>query len=1620
MQTNYLSPSKNRQIQLSNNTAQMQGKKCLNESTINKYLNQNLRLMAMMLVLLGSINVLGQITVPSNPMSIVNNALNTWTLPKMQVNLKCGASITNLPTKTGGSTNLGGQGGSSGAIENYHGEQSNYAHNVQLDNNGNILFFIVDGKVYDSEGYSIGIMRIEAGDVGELNTNGPEGSIVTGQNEFEIIPVPGDMTKKIFYIVGTARAIGTDAPAIFFKPFYCKIDMNLNNIYFNDANRRGLLINANNNQPNNLLINGMVCHNLGLFDNYSPYSGGGYRLHTEFASSKMNASSIKSFLFATNGETLEVLKVTSSNITVIPSAQTIVQNIGLQFTNNTTGFSSSVSGLRTEMEVIEKDCNYKIALSVSKFNTYGDYNSSLYHCGICIIGFNSSSELFDLNDPIIGVSNSQDNLSAYEYIKGMEFSPNGNFLYVTTTFDAVNKRVVKFLDLNSYIPNSHNYTIFKNVRDYVPNLSIANDNLYEFSSIELGPDDKLYLIKNDKLGVISNPNTPYSSLGWTEINLPNGFTYNLSTGGMTNGEINYLYTLPDQIDGRVNTAMSAGLDLDYCTCNPTATVVKCTTAVAGTNYNWYSYPTRIAPYSNLDTIQVKPIATYNYPFTTYIVTTTVNGVCGVDEVVVTPKNCCQIATKTDFGDPTKLNPKPCPIPNYTFITQWTNIANITGSGVNQLATINATSGSVYAAALSAGQPLPTAPITLSGNLMINVNTVIDAATIDIGSQNYIRVLYPCTLTIKNNAHLQACPQMCRWKGLIVDKGAKIIINTGGTIEDADFAVDIDANANMILPLGYTLPSGYSVLPNNVFPYTSNNTTIYNFNGAKFYRNYYHARISNFPELNGNSNCKIVASSFTCSSPLAKTMNTGIGNGSTSNPTPQYTKRGVQINGSKDLAVGNVLNAANLFDNAEAEVEVITTDNILFNSNNFNNSGFAAVGIRSQASSINVMNNNTFTQLDKGIYAYGISSIKNIKVFSTNSTANNYASYSNVFNKCNIGIFGDVKTNLQVRFAKFLLCGDRGVYGKDGWGINQTIGTTTTPAYNLNYPNNYYILNNYFDDCLNSIETNNVLNANLEIAENKIIHTQQGSSTFLNMGILCNTVVNNTSNILQKINIHHNQISKAYRGIKLMGGGNHLPNNSANNLFNAMINNNQVFVRRCVNPTSTYPITIGIEVSSCRQAQIALNTVNSDFTDNDIAQYPSYATEGIRADNCPSAFVSCNQTLNIGDQFLFGGTSSPVTTQNNNMILGFRGMVLGADIGEQPINGAAQNKVQDNRWSAFQSGTFKVQNYCVPIGIATKFHYRNSGPYIINDNSDFTFQNCPGNSGSLPTAHSNIINSPTNTTVNCNYPPALTSSMQEMAAQIINEYPELFGSYSTEEIEKLYLSGYDFYKLLKDNPAFMNSNPDYVTYKQDMDQTDMKLIAELERLAQWPMDSIIQDSAKALKSAINPNREAEVNYKKYYEAMLEVKEFKENTQLSNGAIELLRELAVECPYTGGNAVYSARSVLRKFGDPLADFINDCELYIPEGANSSARIAHQPNSQTIVLNEGMLAPINVQVNTSTELFENYMLINALGQNLGTYKFKQGTNTFDLQSNHLNTGIYYLHNQVNKNTIKLVVQP
>ncbi|HEY0029386.1 MAG TPA: T9SS type A sorting domain-containing protein [Bacteroidia bacterium] len=140
-------------------------------------------------------------------------------------------------------------------------------------------------------------------------------------------------------------------------------------------------------------------------------------------------------------------------------------------------------------------------------NTYGQLKFN--NCGTrlaCAVGYQDIVELFDFNLGTGAVSNPL-NINMADNVYGVEFSPNGMFLYISSY--NVSCKLAQFNISLSTLPLI--------LASKTP-LSVTDD-LY---GLQLGPDGKIYVARSygsSFLGVINSPNIAGSSCNWVE----NGF-----------------------------------------------------------------------------------------------------------------------------------------------------------------------------------------------------------------------------------------------------------------------------------------------------------------------------------------------------------------------------------------------------------------------------------------------------------------------------------------------------------------------------------------------------------------------------------------------------------------------------------------------------------------------------------------------------------------------------------------------------------------------------------------------------------------------------------------------------------------------------------------------------------------------------------------------------------------------------------------------------------------------------------------------------------------------------------------------------------------------------------------
>lgn len=153
-------------------------------------------------------------------------------------------------------------------------------------------------------------------------------------------------------------------------------------------------------------------------------------------------------------------------------------------------------------------------------NTYGQMKFSTCSDKLALAaGYLDTVELFDF-DPSTGIVSNPITLPMNDHVYGVEFSPAGNLLYVTT-YDASGTLLQFDLSSNNANAIMASKTVISSM-----------DNLY---ALQLGPDYKIYVTQSfsSQLGVINDPNVPGPFCNWDNaaVNLdPNYMGTNSAIG----------------------------------------------------------------------------------------------------------------------------------------------------------------------------------------------------------------------------------------------------------------------------------------------------------------------------------------------------------------------------------------------------------------------------------------------------------------------------------------------------------------------------------------------------------------------------------------------------------------------------------------------------------------------------------------------------------------------------------------------------------------------------------------------------------------------------------------------------------------------------------------------------------------------------------------------------------------------------------------------------------------------------------------------------------------------------------------------------------------------------------
>lgn len=289
--------------------------------------------------------------------------------------------------------------------------------------------------------------------------------------EIAIVPKPGSCTKYyLFYGLG-AGGLGTT------EAYYSELDVTAGSGAISPVNMVSML----------------------------PAGGSWARSRVAFAATKVRPDGSR-FMFVYSGlNSLYRYKITSSGITYDGYTYSVPGTI-------------SAGDQHAELELYEKsDGTYKLALSSKTSTTSAGmvHTTTLSAAGVVT---NSVSYTFP-------AATSTEQIS----VAGLEYSPDGNILYVTHTTSPSNLEPIEYINLTTGVRNA---------------LAVTGKNDFKTSYIELGKDANMYLATSNRLAKLTSPNSPAVG-NW--VNSAVSLTYTPITH--PGSSMPSVYTLPDQIDG---------------------------------------------------------------------------------------------------------------------------------------------------------------------------------------------------------------------------------------------------------------------------------------------------------------------------------------------------------------------------------------------------------------------------------------------------------------------------------------------------------------------------------------------------------------------------------------------------------------------------------------------------------------------------------------------------------------------------------------------------------------------------------------------------------------------------------------------------------------------------------------------------------------------------------------------------------------------------------------------------------------------------------------------------------------------------------------------------------------
>lgn len=371
-------------------------------------------------------------------------------------------------------------------FDGYDGQQVTGASNMMMDKNGRILFFIVDGFIFNSKGVTKGMM---AGVNYDHNAY--------GSNEITIVPDPGNCDRYYIFtnvLQASSQAVSSSPSICLYNTATEEIEKYIGLYSIIGAPTPGIFPNLTGSEIAN--------------------AGGSRWGDAAIAATKKRADGSYNVIFSLTSM-LFIVGVNDSGIYPVNKF------------DKPAGANLAANGARPIMELFEDASTNSIRIAISA-NAGSNSRIDLYRFSSNFSNVYTDA-LIQINDYVANDPTDR------AFVKGLEFSPNGNYLYFTHNTSSLVSGQFKYVDLSNYSVN---------------NLTVPSGYNIQNSEIETRKVNNVtsfMLAHQGGLLSYSNPNNPGLGSFQNLSQFSNYYNFGIDVSTQQS-KLRTFYQLPDQID----------------------------------------------------------------------------------------------------------------------------------------------------------------------------------------------------------------------------------------------------------------------------------------------------------------------------------------------------------------------------------------------------------------------------------------------------------------------------------------------------------------------------------------------------------------------------------------------------------------------------------------------------------------------------------------------------------------------------------------------------------------------------------------------------------------------------------------------------------------------------------------------------------------------------------------------------------------------------------------------------------------------------------------------------------------------------------------------------------------